>query len=80
MQRLCTNRQSTESRNFSKLLHVNILNASRIVFKCLLKFIKMLMMNIHATSFRTARQNLSSMQKCKKLTTMWKKTNRHTEK
>jgi len=58
MQRLCTNRHSTESRNFSKLLHVNILNASRILFKYLLKFIKMLMMNMHATNFRTASQKI----------------------
>ena len=31
MQRLYTNRQSTEGKKIYKLLHVNILNASRIV-------------------------------------------------
>ena len=40
---------------FSKLLHVNILNASQIALKCLLKLIKMLMMNMHAISLMTAR-------------------------
>ena len=78
MQRLCTNRW--KSINFSKLLHANILNTNWIVLKCLLKFIKMLMMNMNATSFRLQDKKPSSVQKCRKVTTKQKKAKRHAEK